>query len=51
MEYACFYHECQRNFDISRKTAPYNEHQFDNEHQFAALAVNIAIVTKGRVRA
>ena len=45
MEYACFYHECQRNFDISRKTAPYNE------HQFAALAVNIAIVTKGRVRA
>jgi hypothetical protein len=45
VEYACFYHECQRNLDISRKTAPYNE------HQFAALAVNAAIVTKQGVRA
>ena len=27
------------------------EKLFYNEHQFAALAVNIAIVTKGRVRA
>ncbi|ADT67933.1 MAG: hypothetical protein ACI9H9_000930 [Pseudoalteromonas tetraodonis] len=45
MEYACFYHECQFNFNNPRKTAPYNE------HQFAALAVNAAIVTKQGVRA
>jgi hypothetical protein len=45
VEYACFYHKCQFNFDNLRKTAPYNE------HQFAALAVNVAIVTKQAVPA
>jgi len=42
VEYACFYHGCQFKFNNPRKTAPYNE------HQFAALAVNIDIVTKHR---